>query len=58
MFYLSFLAFFVNYCISISSVRVVIRLNDAEFDLWQGQRFFLFFRMSRLALRPTQSLIQ
>jgi len=58
MFYLPFLAFFVNYCISISSVSIVIRLNDAEFDLWQGQQIFLFFKMSGLALGPTQSLMQ
>ena len=58
MFYLLFLAFFVNYYISIPSVSIVIRLNNAEFDLWQGQWIFLFFKMSRLALGPIQPLIQ
>jgi hypothetical protein len=35
-------------------VSVVIRLNEAEFDLWQRKLTFLSFEMPRLALGPTQ----
>jgi hypothetical protein len=43
-----------------SSVGIVTRLQagQAGFDSWQGQETFLFSKMSRLALEPTQPPIQ
>jgi hypothetical protein len=43
-----------------SSVSVVIRrnLDDLGFESWQRQEIYLIFRMSRLALIPTQAPIQ